>query len=400
MIEFKNVVKQYPNGFRAVNDLNLFVPEGEICVLIGPSGCGKTTSMRMVNRLISVTSGHILIDGQDSMEMEAEELRRKIGYAIQQIGLLPHMTIAENVAIVPHLLNWEENRIRNRVDELLELVGLDPDINRDKYPRQLSGGQQQRVGVARALGADPPIMLMDEPFGAVDPITREVLQEEFLQIQNEVGKTIIFVTHDIDEAIKMGDRIAIMRDGSLVQYDTPDTILAHPVNRFVRDFVGTDRALKRLGLVRIETLMNDDPPYVYLEDTIDKARAKLQERGVRSIFVIDKHTNQLKGWVDREELERNSSLIAAMFEAPVSDIAISKRATAREALSAMVARGFRITPVVDQKGVLVGSVTLKALQELAMFEMSDDQAEGALNSNSNSTASNAEAQAMPAGDGD
>src|SRR5690606_34773985 len=203
----------------------------------------KTTSMRMINRLISISSGEILINGRPNTEIPAEELRRQIGYAIQQIGLLPHMTIADNIAIVPRLLNWDENRITQRINTLLELVGLDPDITRDKYPRQLSGGQQQRVGVARALGADPPIMLMDEPFGAVDPITREILQAEFLQIQERVGKTIVFVTHDIDEAIKMGDRIAILREGKLVQFDTPDTILAHPANRFVRDFVGTDRTL-------------------------------------------------------------------------------------------------------------------------------------------------------------
>ncbi|MFW5696263.1 MAG: ABC transporter ATP-binding protein, partial [Phototrophicaceae bacterium] len=221
MIEFKEVVKEYPNGFRAVDELNMVIPDGEITVLIGPSGCGKTTSMRMINRLIPITKGQILIDGRDINEMPVEELRRNIGYAIQQIGLFPHMTVYENIAIVPRLLNWEEDRIRHRVDELLDLVGLDADIYRDVYPRQMSGGQQQRVGVARALGADPPIMLMDEPFGAIDPITREVLQDEFLQIQERVGKTIVFVTHDIDEAIKMGDRIAILRDGRLIQFDTP-----------------------------------------------------------------------------------------------------------------------------------------------------------------------------------
>ncbi len=368
MIEFKNVVKQYPNGFRAVDNLNLLVPEGEICVLIGPSGCGKTTSMRMINRLISITSGEIFINGHPNTEMPAEELRRQIGYAIQQIGLLPHMTVADNIGIVPHLLKWDDQRIRERIDELLELVGLDPDITRDKFPRQLSGGQQQRVGVARALGADPPIMLMDEPFGAVDPITREVLQAEFLQIQERVGKTIIFVTHDIDEAIKMGDRIAIMRDGHLIQYDTPDTILAHPINRFVRDFVGTDRTLKRLGLVRIHNLMETNPPTCTLGSTIEEAAQCFKDYGANSIFLVDKDSHVLKGWVDREELEQNTSLIDAMFEAPWVDIAVREDATAREALSAMVARGFRITPVVDRNGKLVGTITLKALQALASYD--------------------------------
>lgn len=368
MIDFKNVVKQYPNGFRAVDNLNLTVREGEICVLIGPSGCGKTTSMRMINRLISITSGEILINGQRNTDMPAEELRRQIGYAIQQIGLLPHMTIADNIAIVPRLLNWDETRIRTRVDELLDLVGLDPSITRDKYPRQLSGGQQQRVGVARAMGANPPIMLMDEPFGAVDPITREVLQEEFLQIQDTVGKTIIFVTHDIDEAIKMGDRIAIMRDGHLVQYDTPDTILAHPVNRFVRDFVGTDRSLKRLGLVKIRNLMESNPPMCTLDNTIDEVADYFGKNKVNSVFVVDKDDQTLKGWVDREELRSNNSLLDAMYEASWVDIAVREGATAREALSAMVARGFRLTPVVDRRGKLVGTITLKALQDLASYD--------------------------------
>ena len=368
MIEFKNVVKQYANGFRAVDDLNLLVHEGEICVLIGPSGCGKTTSMRMVNRLISITSGEILINGQPNTELPAEELRRQIGYAIQQIGLLPHMTVADNIAIVPRLLNWDENRIRQRVDELLELVGLDPDISRDKFPRQLSGGQQQRVGVARALGADPPIMLMDEPFGAVDPITREILQAEFLQIQERVGKTIIFVTHDIDEAIKMGDRIAIMRSGKLVQYDTPDTILAHPINRFVRDFVGTDRTLKRLGLVRIRNLMQSHPLTCTFDSTVEEVAQCFQDYGGNSLFIVDKDDGTLKGWVDKEEIRENVSLVDAMYEAPWIDIAVREDATAREALSAMVARGFRITPVVDRHGRLVGTITLKALQDLASYD--------------------------------
>jgi osmoprotectant transport system ATP-binding protein len=371
VIEFKDVVKQYESGFRAVDRLNLLVRDGEICVLIGPSGCGKTTSMRLVNRLIDATSGEILIGGQPNTEIPPEELRRRIGYAIQQIGLLPHMTVADNIAIVPRLLRWDENRIRQRVNELMELVGLDPGMHKDKYPRQLSGGQQQRVGVARALGADPPIMLMDEPFGAVDPITREVLQAEFLQIQTTVSKTIIFVTHDIDEAIKMGDRIAIMRAGQLVQYDTPDTILAHPANRFVRDFVGTDRTLKRLGLVRIGNLMDPDPPSVTLDDSIEDVHRRFREYPqLRSIFVVDRESGQLKGWVDREEATPASkSLIDAMYEAgSYSDISVRADATAREALSAMVARGFRVTPVVDKRGRLIGMVTLESLQDLASYD--------------------------------
>ena len=365
MIEFQNVVKQFPDGFRAVNGLSLTVHDGEITVFIGPSGCGKTTSMRMVNRLLSITEGRIMVEGRDNRDYPAEELRRKIGYAIQQIGLFPHMTVLENIAVVPRMLGWEDDRIRKRVDELLELVGLDPDVNRDKYPRQLSGGQQQRVGVARALGADPPIMLMDEPFGAIDPITREVLQDEFLEIQKRISKTIIFVTHDIDEAIKMGDRVAILREGSLVQYDTPDTLLAKPKNRFVRDFVGADRQLKRLGLLRVRELMTEETPKVFLRETAADAKRVIDDARVKSAFVVDED-GVLKGWVDREGLRENpDSLLEAMNEGDFREIGVRQTATAREALSAMVARGFRITPVVSEKGKLVGSITLRALQELA-----------------------------------
>jgi osmoprotectant transport system ATP-binding protein len=376
VIEFQNVVKRFPDGFQAVKGLDLKVHDGEICVFIGPSGCGKTTSMRMVNRLLSITEGKILVDGRDNRDFPAEELRRKIGYAIQQIGLFPHFTVLDNIAVVPRMLGWDDDRIRKRVDDLLELVGLDPDINREKYPRQLSGGQQQRVGVARALGADPPIMLMDEPFGAIDPITREVLQEEFLQIQKEISKTIIFVTHDIDEAIKMGDRIAILRDGSLEQYDTPDNILAHPKDRFVRDFVGADRALKRLGLIRVHELMDADViPRVRLRDDVARAREVIKEHGGRSAFVVDDE-GVLKGWVDLDGIRQSpNSLVEAMMEADYQEIGVRKNNTAREALSAMVARGFRITPVVDRQGKLVGSITVQALQDLALQGWADEEAE-------------------------
>jgi osmoprotectant transport system ATP-binding protein len=253
MIEFRGVSKTYPGSDRpVVNDLSFEIPEGEVCVLVGPSGCGKTTSMRMVNRLIEPTEGEILINGEPNTSMSGTQLRRKIGYVIQQIGLFPHRTIATNIATVPSLLGWDKGRIRTRVDGLLELVGLDPDVYRDRYPAELSGGQQQRVGVARAMAADPPIMLMDEPFGAVDPIARERLQDEFLRIQQDIKKTIVFVTHDIDEAIKMGDKIAILKEGGiLAQYDSPENILSRPNSEFVASFVGNDRILKRLSLMRV-----------------------------------------------------------------------------------------------------------------------------------------------------
>jgi osmoprotectant transport system ATP-binding protein len=256
MIEFRHVSKTYPGSDNpVVNDLSFEVLEGEICVLVGPSGCGKTTSMRMVNRLIEITEGEILIDGEPNTAMSGTQLRRKIGYAIQQIGLFPHRTIADNIGTVPHLLGWNKGRIRHRVDDLLELVGLSPGEYRDRYPAELSGGQQQRVGVARALAADPPIMLMDEPFGAVDPITRERLQDEFLRIQEDIKKTIVFVTHDIDEAIKMGNKIAILKQGGfLAQFDTPENILSRPASEFVSSFVGADRVLKRLSLTRVSEM--------------------------------------------------------------------------------------------------------------------------------------------------
>lgn len=250
-IRLEKVTKLFPGVAKpAVDALDLTIESGQVCVLIGPSGCGKTTTMRMVNRLIEPTSGRIVVGEQDVTQADPVELRRHIGYVIQQIGLFPHMTIAQNVATVPKLLGWEPARIKARVAEMLELVGLDPAQFLDRYPRHLSGGQRQRVGVARALAADPPVMLMDEPFGAVDPIVRGRLQEEFLAILKRLKKTVILVTHDIDEAIRMGDVVAILEDGRLVQYDTPDRLLAAPANDFVADFVGADRALRRLSLVR------------------------------------------------------------------------------------------------------------------------------------------------------
>ena len=247
-IVFAEATKRYPGRAEpAVDRLSLTVPAGEICMLVGPSGGGKTTAMKLVNRLVPLTSGDVTIDGRSVAALDVNELRRGIGYVIQQVGLFPHMTIAENVATVPRLLGWERRRTRSRVAELLELVGLEPEYGK-RYPAELSGGQRQRVGLARALAADPPVMLMDEPFGALDPITRERLQDEFLRLHAEVRKTVIFVSHDVDEAIRMGDRIAILRDGRLVQYDTPDALLAHPADEYVTQFVGGDRALRRLAL--------------------------------------------------------------------------------------------------------------------------------------------------------
>ena len=255
-IVLDHVTKRYGNSARpAIDDLSITIPAGEICVLIGPSGGGKTTAMKMINRLISITEGDITIDGKSVKSMDTTELRRGIGYVIQQIGLFPHMTVENNIGTVPRLLGWDKQRIRARAHELLELVGLDPDEHAKRYPSQLSGGQRQRVGLARAMAADPPLVLMDEPFGAIDPITRERLQNDFLRLHREIRKTVVFVTHDIDEAIKMGDRICLLREGGvLAQYDTPEKILAEPADEFVAQFVGEDRGLKRLALKRLEDI--------------------------------------------------------------------------------------------------------------------------------------------------
>jgi len=256
MIVLEGVEKLYPGSDSpAVASLDLVVPKGEIVMLIGPSGCGKTTTLKMMNRLIEPTGGRILLDGEDVTDVNGDQLRRKIGYVIQQGGLFPHFSISDNIGVVPKMLGWDKNKIRERADELLNLVGLDPPTYRDRYPRQLSGGQQQRVGVARALAADPPVMLMDEPFGAIDPITRDRLQDEFLEIQRTVGKTICFVTHDLQEAVKLGDRIAVFgTGGKLHQYDGPETILTKPADDFVSDFVGGGAAVRRLSLLELSRL--------------------------------------------------------------------------------------------------------------------------------------------------
>ncbi len=294
-IVFRNVTKRYPGqAVPAVSDLSLTIAPGEVCVLVGPSGAGKTTAMKLVNRLIDIDEGDITIDGRSVRDLDVIELRRGIGYVIQQVGLFPHLTIGANVATVPRLLGWKKARIRERVDELLELVGLE-DGFRERYPAQLSGGQRQRVGLARALAADPPVMLMDEPFGALDPITRERLQSEFRRLQSEVRKTVIFVTHDIDEAINLGDRIAILRQGGvLAQYDTPEEILAHPADDFVARFVGADRGLKRLSLVRLDEvelepaeLALEGAPVVGRETTLRDALSVMLAAGYPRCLVGD-----------------------------------------------------------------------------------------------------------------
>jgi osmoprotectant transport system ATP-binding protein len=287
-LELRGVSKRYPGQREpAIAELSFKVPAGEVCALVGPSGSGKTTAMRLINRMIPISSGDILLGGQSVLGREPKQLRREIGYVIQQIGLFPHQTVGENIATVPRLLGWSKSRTAARVRELLELIDLDPEEMEGRYPAQLSGGQRQRVGVARALAADPPLMLMDEPFGAIDPINRSRLQDEFLGLQQKIKKTVVFVTHDIDEAIKMADRVAILREGGvLVQYDTPREILTHPADDFVARFVGADRGLKRLALTTLKELKLIEPNGLRADLRPDGERRVSLETSVRDALSV------------------------------------------------------------------------------------------------------------------
>ncbi|WP_431782567.1 ABC transporter ATP-binding protein [Streptomyces chumphonensis] len=301
MIRFERVTKRYPDGTTAVDDLSLDVAEGELVTLVGPSGCGKTTTMKMVNRLVEPTSGRVLLDGEDVAASDPVRLRRRIGYVIQQVGLFPHRTVLDNTATVPTLLGASKTAARRRAAELLDLVGLDPAVHGGRYPDQLSGGQRQRVGVARALAADPPVLLMDEPFGAVDPVVREHLQNEFLRLQSEVRKTVLFVTHDIEEAVRLGDRIAVYGAGRVEQLDSPARILGAPATPYVAEFVGADRGLKRLSVTPIEPADLEQPPVVHLDDRLDRAAARLRADDARWAVVLDDR-DALHGWVSAEAL--------------------------------------------------------------------------------------------------
>ncbi|UNT01139.1 betaine/proline/choline family ABC transporter ATP-binding protein [Streptomyces tubbatahanensis] len=309
MIRFENVTKRYPDGTVAVEGLSLEVAEGELVTLVGPSGCGKTTTMKMVNRLIEPTQGRILVAGEDIAGVEPVELRRRMGYVIQQTGLFPHRTVLDNTATVPHLLGWPKARRRERARELLDLVGLDPAVFGDRYPDQLSGGQRQRVGVARALAADPPVLLMDEPFGAVDPVVREHLQTEFLRLQSRLHKTVLFVTHDIEEAVRLGDRIAVYGEGRIEQFDRPATVLGAPASPYVADFVGADRGLKRLSVTPIEPGDLEEPPTVHLSDRLDKAARRMAAAGARWAVVLD-DADELHGWVSAGVVEAQEGTVA------------------------------------------------------------------------------------------
>ncbi len=363
LISLQGVTKTYAGtATPAVDRLYLDVPEGEILVLVGPSGCGKSTTLRLINRMIEPTAGKIIFDGEDVTRVNPDLLRRRIGYVIQQIGLFPHQTIAQNIGTVPRLLGWDKQKINARVEELLDVMGL-PKNFRDRYPKELSGGQAQRVGVARALGADPAVLLMDEPFGAIDPITRDRLQNEFLRLQSELKKTIVFVTHDIDEAIKMGDRIAILGEQSHVaQFDTPERILAFPIDDFVADFIGSGSTLKGLNFERLRDIdLYSSFPVVEHSTHVATARSTLEASIERWMLVLDEHGRPSR-WVDEKCLEGPlQSLAGAGVEVAAK---LPLHATLHDALEELLLSNAGHACVVDSDGVYIGIVDIEVLADV------------------------------------
>jgi osmoprotectant transport system ATP-binding protein len=366
-VEFRDVTKIYDGAEApAIDGLGLEVPAGEICVFVGPSGCGKTTAMRMVNRMVEITSGDIIVGGRSVRQRSPSELRREVGYVIQETGLFPHRTIADNIATVPRLLGWDRARTAARVRELMELISLDPQLA-DRYPAQLSGGQQQRAGVARALAADPGVMLMDEPFGAVDPINRERLQNELLRLQAEVRKTILFVTHDIDEAIKMGDRVAVMREGGhLAQFATPAELLMSPADGFVEDFVGADRALKRLALMRVSDIDLWEAPLAFVGQATAEVRAKLDGAEVPHALLVDSERRPL-GWLSESDLA--APVVPAQPDSAPNPI-LELDDVMRDALSDLLRAESLYAPVVDPQGRIAGVLSVEIISEF----LSSDEA--------------------------
>ena len=362
LIKLENVTKTYPGTeIPAVKELDLDIKRGEILVLVGPSGCGKSTTLRLINRMIEPSGGTIIFDGEDVTHVNPDKLRRRIGYVIQQIGLFPHRTIAENIGTVPELVGWDKDKISERVDELLEIVGMDPAIYRGRYPKELSGGQAQRVGVARALAADPPVLLMDEPFGAVDPIARDRLQNEFLRLQGELQKTIVFVTHDIDEAIKMGDRIAILKEQSVIaQHDTPEAILAGPADQFVEDFLGSGATLKGLNLMRTRDIELDDVTTVKDPTSREEVLRVLEASGDNWILYLDEK-GQPKRWLDRKSLDNVGDLHKAGRDVRVT---VEPEDTLRDALEKMLQSAVGTACCVNPDGSYRGVVRVETLVEI------------------------------------
>lgn len=360
MIEIKEVTKKFGDK-TAVNNLNLIIPEGCMTMLLGPSGCGKTTTLRMINRLIEPTSGDILIKGKSIKSLDPVILRREIGYVIQEVGLFPHYSVFDNIAIVPRLLNWKEEEIKKRVGEVLDLVTLNSTYA-DKYPLQLSGGERQRVGIARGLAADPEVLLMDEPFGAIDPINREVLHESFLDIQEEIKKTIVFVTHDINEAIKLGDSLAIMKDGELIQFDSVEEILDNPEDEFVEHLLGHDRNLKALSLRKVkDCVTNTGFVKVTEEDSRETVEKIMKEKELDAAYLVD-GKGLLKGrYVYRKQKKKGRS--AGGLQLEKNPAFLERNVNLTESLSRMLEAGEKILPVVSRRGKFVGVISISDIFE-------------------------------------
>ncbi|MCM3354726.1 choline ABC transporter ATP-binding protein OpuBA [Bacillus halotolerans] len=365
MLTLKNVSKTYKGGKKAVNSVNLEIEKGEFICFIGPSGCGKTTTMKMINRLIEPSAGQIFIDGENMMEQDPVELRRKIGYVIQQIGLFPHMTIQQNISLVPKLLKWPEQQRKERARELLKLVDMGPEYL-DRYPHELSGGQQQRIGVLRALAAEPPLILMDEPFGALDPITRDSLQEEFKKLQKTLHKTIVFVTHDMDEAIKLADRIVILKGGEIVQIGTPDDILRNPANEFVEEFIGKERLIQSSSpdVERVDQIMSTHPVTITADKTLSEAIQLMKQERVDSLLVVD-DSHVLLGYVDVEIIDQCRKKAELVGEVLHQGIYTVLGATLlRDTVHKILKRGVKHVPVVDEDRRLIGIVTRASLVDI------------------------------------
>lgn len=358
MIKFENVSKVYADGFKAVDSVNFEIPEGEFLVLIGPSGSGKSTTMKMINRMIPHTNGTISIDGNDITKLNPSELRRNIGYVIQQIGLFPHYTIEKNIAIVPELKGWDKEKIKARVKELLIMVDLDPEVYGSRYPKELSGGQQQRVGVARALASDPRVLLMDEPFGALDPITRDQLQDQIISLQRKLKKTIVFVTHDMDEALKLGDRIAIMKDGNLLQIDTPEKILQEPASSFVEEFIGKDRIIQNPELMPVVSVMTAKVVTSLLGRSPEKALLMMRQQKITSLIIEDENDDTFIGLISAYELIKKVNSIQSIEEIMiVPEYTLTETATAKDAIMMMPNVKYGVIPVLNEAKKVVGIVT-------------------------------------------
>ncbi|MFU0825628.1 ABC transporter ATP-binding protein [Clostridium sp.] len=378
MIELRKVKKAFKN-VEILKEIDLTINKGELVVLIGPSGCGKTTTLKMLNKLIKPTSGQILINGEDISKKDTIELRRNIGYVIQQTGLFPHMTVGDNIGLVPYLKGWSDEDIRKRIEELLQMVGMDPEKYIDRYPRELSGGQQQRIGVARAFATDPDIILMDEPFSALDPITRNQLQDELFSLQEKLKKTIVFVTHDMDEALKLGDRICIMKDGMVLQYDTPENILRNPANEFVEDFVGRNRIWSQPEFIKAKDIVIKNPVKAVGSRTLLQATEIMNERNVDSILVIDENS-KLEGIVTLKDIRkhregsRNASLRDIIEEEIIS---VNKDDSIIDVLKVMKEKKIGYIPVVDDDKKLNGLITRSSLISVLSGQFLDDEEVGA-----------------------